>query len=237
MTIALGLSQAVDRVLDFEHLDNLQLGQSIRVLVEVFKPEKRELEQMTYEIVSKLRDSEILTDPEFYEGLDKSIRVRFLVRSFREVFCDANDVCVDSPCRFCSVMTSIAPIVDLTKGNLHELRRHLPDGHIRKLICRLADATVDTIAALAELLRKFFHPSEGFEVADTVGLCLQADWFQDIVPSDVEKARKILDKHLISVFPSTKAIVENFLENFSSDVSSEDGGSSLGDFIVSDESD
>jgi hypothetical protein len=233
---SLTLAEAVERVFDLDYLEPLQLGQTIRVLVDLHKPDKHELEQVAACIVEQLKDdTELLADAEFHEGLHKAIPVRFFVRGFRANFLDFDEAPDASPCRCCALLTSLAPVVDVTKGSLHELRAHASAAHIRSLVARLADATVDDVASLAHLLRKFFHPSEAFEVADALALCVRADWFLDVVPRQSEKARALFEEHLISVFPSTRPVLENFLEHVDTDAaSSEDDGSSLADFIVSD---
>ena len=67
---AICLAESVERLLDLDYLDSLQLGQAIRVLIDIHQPKKREIQAITHLIVKKLRDTAVLSDSEFYEGLN-----------------------------------------------------------------------------------------------------------------------------------------------------------------------
>jgi len=228
------LSDIIRRACELKYLSSLQFGTLIRTLldcsVDLSPHEKLVCIENT---ADALRDSGFLNSPEFYEGIAHSIPSDFLISLLRITYLDDN---VDQ-CEFCRVVSSLSSSgsLKLVNARLFTLRETMSAKHIRNLCAMIADNSCDDIERVSRLLRRFYHPDETFEVAEAMRTMTKQDWFVDIVPRNRSKALALFKKTIIKKLPSTAKVLEHWAENGEDSDYESDNGSSLADFIVSDE--
>ena len=228
------------RAVSQEYLDELATGQTLRVLLDpVGEFTKDEKGLVVESIAETLRDRSMLESAEFYEGLGGALRSRTVVSLLRSAYFDSSDDCsVGTACPFCRVLSilSSSGAISLKGAHLHELKEVMEPPHVRLLVSRLAEASCDDVAAVTQLLRRFFHPSEEFEVAEAVRTLTHQDWWIDIVPRDRKRAERFFKESMFAVFPSTAVVVNSWLNRDAcNDEWEEDNGSDLDSFIVDDD--
>ena len=220
---------------NLEYLDSLQFGTFIRALMDANPTLTVEDKHCCIEKASsELRDSGHMNSAEFYEGLNDCVPSYILLQILKSTYLDDSV----NECEFCRVVSSLSSsgAINLSKARLFSLRECMTPQHLRGLLAMIADNSCDDIISVQLLLRRVFHPSEEYEVAEALRTMVKQDWFVDIVPRNQAKAMKLFRETIIPVFPSTERVLEDWVNGVEEDSDFEtDDGESLKDFIVSDD--
>ena len=226
------------KTLALEYLDEQDLGKFLRALLDGVGGLSSDEKTLVFDnCADELRDRAVLDSVEFYEGLCDCIGPRTIVSMLRRVFLDAEDDGALLPCEFCKVLSNLVSSgsFDLKRAHLYELREHMNPQHLRRLISRLAESLTDDVLSLTKLLRRFFHPTEEYDVAEALLFITKQDWFYDIMPRRKDEASSACKESLYSTFPSCRIVMEEWLDKDDRSEIESDHGSSLDDFIVDDE--
>ena len=236
---ARNLASMVAKACDLEYLDSLQFGTTLRLLFDCYPQLSLDQKVACVErCTDSLRDSGHLNSPEFYEGLVDSIPSFLLMSMLRVTYLDDS---VDE-CEFCRVVSKLSSsgALNLGTARMSLLTEYMGPKHLRRLLCMIADNSCEDIISVQVLLRRVYHPTEEYEVAEALREMTKEDWFIDIVPRNRTKAMKLFKDTIIPVFPSTEAVLRKWCDGGDDDASSgyqTDSGESLKDFIVSDSED
>lgn len=229
------LTDLIKASANLEYLDSLQFGTFIRSLLDCTASLSADEKHSCIEKAStELRDSGHLNSAEFYEGLEDCVPSYILLQILKSTYLDDTV----NQCEFCRVVSSLSSsgALNLSKARLFSLRECMTPQHMRGLLAMIADNSCDDIISVQLLLRRVFHPSEEYEVAEALRTMVKQDWFVDIVPRNQAKAMKLFRETIIPVFPSTEKVLEDWINGVEEDSDFDsDDGESLKDFIVSDE--